>query len=93
LFSIPLYALLYGLAGGFDDAGLAEFRRAADMQPFLGGMSRVFYAASALGARLSPLHNRFPVTIREAAMAEARSLTIEKVSLAPPPDDGASVPQ
>ncbi|MBN1640039.1 MAG: hypothetical protein JXA09_02295 [Anaerolineae bacterium] len=82
LFSIPLYSLLYGLAGGWDDAGLVEFRRAVEMQPFLHWMSWLFYAASALGARYSPLHNRFPVTIREAAMAEARSLTEEKVSLA-----------
>jgi hypothetical protein len=59
------------------------------MQPFLGWMSRVFYASAALGARVSPLHNRFPVTIREAALAEARSLTEEKVSLASPSTVGA----
>jgi O-antigen/teichoic acid export membrane protein len=82
LFSIPLYSFWYGLFGGWDDATLNEFRRAAGMQPFLGLMSRWFYQSSALGARLSPLHNRFPITIREAAMEEARSLTAERVSLA-----------
>jgi O-antigen/teichoic acid export membrane protein len=82
LFSIPLYSFWYGLFGGWDDATLNEFRRAAGMQPFLGFMSRWFYQSSALGARLSPLHNRFPITIREAAMEEARSLTAERVSLA-----------
>jgi len=82
LFSIPLYSFWYGLFGGWDDATLNEFRRAAGMQPFLGLMSRWFYQSSALGARLSPLHNRFPITIREAAMEEARSLTEERVSLA-----------
>jgi hypothetical protein len=33
------------------------------------------------GSKISPLHNRFPITIREAALAEARSLTEEKVRL------------
>ena len=48
---------------------------------------RVYYAGSdgsvktALGARLSPLNNRFPISIRPAAMEEARSLTLEKVRL------------
>jgi len=36
---------------------------------------------SALGARVSPLNNRFPISIYESAMAEARSLTEEKVKL------------
>ncbi len=82
LFSIPLYAFLYGFFGGWDDAVLQEFRRAVDMQPFLRWMSWLFYSASHLGGRVSPLHNRFPITIRDAAMEEALSLTAEKVSLA-----------
>ena len=42
----------------------------------------LFWGASALGARLSPLHGRFPIEIRPAAVEEARTLTAEKVSLA-----------
>lgn len=81
LFSIPLYGVLYGLFGGWDDATLGEFERAVGMQPFLKWMSQVFFVCSRFGARLSPLHNRFPITIRERAMAEAWSLTAEKVKL------------
>ncbi|MBN1935384.1 MAG: hypothetical protein JW934_12005 [Anaerolineae bacterium] len=81
LFSIPLYSFFYGLLGGWDDATLGEFRRAVDMQPMLRFMSVIFYHASALGARISPLHGRFPIAIRDEAMAEAESLTRERVSL------------
>jgi hypothetical protein len=33
------------------------------------------------GAKLSPLHNRFPITMRESAMNEAKLLTEERVKL------------
>ncbi|MBN1582658.1 MAG: hypothetical protein JXA89_18250 [Anaerolineae bacterium] len=82
LFSYPLYTFLYGLFGGWDDATLDELRRAVDMQPFLRFMAWIFYRTTALGARISPLHNRFPISIRDAAMAEAESLTAERVNLA-----------
>jgi hypothetical protein len=82
LFSYPLYAFLYGLAGGWDDGTLDEFRRAGELLPFLRPMARLFWRSSALGARISPLHNRFPITIRGEALTEAESLTAEKVNLA-----------
>ena len=41
----------------------------------------VIWKATDLGARLSPLHNRFPIRIRPAAMLEAQELTAEKVQL------------
>ncbi len=41
----------------------------------------LFWAGSALGARLSPLHGRFPIDIHAAAVDEARSLTGERVEL------------
>jgi O-antigen/teichoic acid export membrane protein len=82
LFSYPLYTFLYGFFGGWDDATLEEAKRAASMLPFLKFMATIFWKATALGARLSPLHNRFPITNREEAMEEARSLTVEKVNLA-----------
>jgi hypothetical protein len=44
-------------------------------------VSVIFLYPSKWGARISPLHNRFPITMREAAQAEARSLTLEKVKL------------
>ena len=82
LFSYPLYTFLYGLFGGWDDATLAEARRASAMLPFLKFMARIFWTATAIGARLSPLHNRFPITNRADAMEEAHSLTAEKINLA-----------
>jgi hypothetical protein len=39
------------------------------------------YEPTALGARLSPLNNRFPITNRAEAMVEAEALTKEKVKL------------
>ena len=82
LFSYPLYTFLYGLFGGWDDATLEEARRASTMLPFLKFMARIFWKSTALGARLSPLHNRFPITNRADAIEEAHSLTAEKVNLA-----------
>jgi hypothetical protein len=41
----------------------------------------VFVVPSRWGAKLSPLHNRFPITMRESAMAEAKLLTEQKVKL------------
>jgi hypothetical protein len=40
-----------------------------------------FLESTELGAHVSPLHNRFPITNRRAALEEAISLTHERVSL------------
>jgi hypothetical protein len=72
---------LYGLVGGWDDGTLGELREAVDMTGGLRPVVWLVWASSAAGARLSPLHNRFPVRIRPAAMEEARALTLEKVRL------------
>jgi hypothetical protein len=40
-----------------------------------------YYQPTALGARISPLHGRFPITNRAAAMEEAQALTAERVKL------------
>ncbi len=80
--SLPVFMFLYGLFGGWDDATLAEFHQAAAMTgPVRGMVTWMMVKPTALGARLSPLNNRFPISIREAAMVEARELTEEKVRL------------
>ena len=80
--SLPVFMFLYGLFGGWDNATLAEFREASRMTgPVRGMVDWLMVKPTALGARLSPLNNRFPISIREAAMEEARSLTEEKVKL------------
>jgi len=81
LVSYPLFAFFYGLFGGWDDPTLAELRRAVDLSSFMRPLAWLFWAATALGARISPLHGRFPVDVRPAALAEARSLMEERVSL------------
>jgi O-antigen/teichoic acid export membrane protein len=75
LFSFPVYAFFYGLFGGWDADTLAELRHSADLSGFMRPMSRLFWASTALGARLSPLHGRFPIQLRDSALLEARSLT------------------
>ena len=81
LLSYPLFAFFYGLFGGWDYETLVELRRAADLSALVRHFAWLFWAATALGARLSPLHGRFPIDIREAALAEARSLTEERVEV------------
>ncbi|MCU0521610.1 MAG: hypothetical protein MUF84_13055 [Anaerolineae bacterium] len=79
--SYPVYAFLYGLFGGWDDNTLGEFGRGTNLASFMRPMARLFYHASRLGARVSPLHDRFPITIYDEARREAEALTEEKVAL------------
>lgn len=83
LFSFPLYAFLYGLAGGWDDDTLAELREAARLSSFMRPLAWLFWKCNELGARISPLHNRFPITIRAGAMEEAAILTRSRVNVVP----------
>lgn len=79
--SFPVYMFLYGLFGGWDQATLDEFKLAASLTGFVRPLAWTMWASSALGARISPLNNRFPITNRKAAMEEARKLTEERVKL------------
>ena len=80
--AMPVFFFLYALVGGWDDAGLDEVAEAGQMTGFLRGVVKaVFVLPSKWGARLSPLHNRFPIAMRDEAMNEARLLTEEKVKL------------
>ena len=90
LFSFPLYAFFYGLAGGWDDDTLGELAHAVRLSSFMRPMAWLFWYANALGARISPLHGLFPITIRAAAMAEADQLTCSRVLIGgeKPADDG-----
>jgi O-antigen/teichoic acid export membrane protein len=80
--SMPFFFFFYALAGGWDKAGLDEVTEASQMTGFLRPVVNiVFVLPSKWGAKLSPLHNRFPITMRESAMAEAKLLTEQKVKL------------
>jgi hypothetical protein len=63
-------------------AGLEETVEACQMTGFLCPVVNIiFVLPSKWGAKISPLHNHFPITMRAAAMAEAKLLTEEKVRL------------
>jgi O-antigen/teichoic acid export membrane protein len=79
--SFPIYMFFYGFFGGWDQATLDELKAAAELTGGLRPLSRSVWASTALGARISPLHGRFPITIRDAALQEAADLTNEKVKL------------
>jgi hypothetical protein len=79
--SYPIFAFLYAFFGGWDDDTLEEVQRAASLAGFMKPLAWLFWAASVLGARISPLHGRFPITIRADALVEARALQDERVSL------------
>ncbi len=81
--SLYIYSFVSGLSGTWDDNTLNEFKRASRMVRIrgLGWLSRRFYGSVALGARISPLHNRFPIDIYDEAMQEAKELTLAKKQL------------
>ena len=81
LISYPLYAFLYGLAGGWDHDTLAEVRHSAQLSNFMRPLANLFWAATALGSRISPLSDRFPIDIRSQALDEAKTLTNERVKV------------
>jgi O-antigen/teichoic acid export membrane protein len=79
--SFPLYMFLYGLFGGWDPDTLSELKSAARQTGWMRPLACLVWASTWLGTRLSPLHGRFPITIRTAALEEARGLTLERVKL------------
>ena len=79
--SFPVFMFFYGFFGGWDNATLNELKDAVELTGALRPLAWVVWASTALGARISPLHNRFPITIREDALREAEALTREKVKL------------
>jgi hypothetical protein len=81
ILGLYFYAFIYGLIGGFDDGTLSEFKRATGMAKGVWIFAKPLWQITALGARLSPLHNKFPITIFDEAQIEAKSLTEEKKEL------------
>lgn len=80
--SFPLYNFFYALFGGWDQATLDELKDAVEMTGSFRWLAYVLtYWPSRAGAQLSPLTDRFPISIRTEAMREAQSLTHERVKL------------
>jgi O-antigen/teichoic acid export membrane protein len=79
--SLPWYCFWNGFFGGWDNRGLAVLRQAVRISNIGRPIAALIYESSALGARLSPLHGRFPITLYAQAHQEARELTLTKVPL------------
>jgi O-antigen/teichoic acid export membrane protein len=79
--SFPLYSFFYGLFGGWDNNTLNDFHRAVNISNFAKPITWLFWKTSSIGARISPLHGKFPVKIYDEAMQEADALTQERVKL------------
>lgn len=79
--SYPIFAFIYGLFGGWDDATLEEVHRAVEISTLVKPFAWLFWKSTALGASISPLHNRFPISNRQDALDEALSLKQERVNL------------
>lgn len=75
-----VYAFFLGLFGGFDDQTMGELDRATGMVagPVVSQLSRLYYRMAAIGARVSPLHGRFPISVFDPAYGEAAELTAIK---------------
>lgn len=70
-----IYAFIDGFLGGFCDNTLDELDVATNMVTGVKGLARAYYKMVALGAKHSPLHNKFRVKVYEAAFEEAKELT------------------
>ena len=77
------YAFLDGLLGGYDDNTLKEFEKASQMVtlPIIRNFAKGIYKSAEIGARISPLHNKFSIDIYKKGMEEAFELTLEKQKL------------
>ncbi|MHA1729503.1 MAG: lipopolysaccharide biosynthesis protein [Promethearchaeota archaeon] len=73
-----IHSFFYGFFGGYDDNTLKELDVASDMVTGVNKLARFYYKCAATGARISPLHNKFPIKIYEEAMKEADEITAIK---------------
>ncbi|MBY9001452.1 MAG: lipopolysaccharide biosynthesis protein [Candidatus Heimdallarchaeota archaeon] len=76
-----VFAFVASFFGAFDDNTLEELRQASLMAKGLQFMAKPLFIVSKWGAKISPLHNRFPISVFEEASAEAKQLTEEKAKL------------
>ncbi|MGC9393282.1 MAG: lipopolysaccharide biosynthesis protein [Anaerolineae bacterium] len=73
---LALYGFFTALLGGWDDGGIAELARATRLSGLGWPLAWLLTTTVRLGAQLSPLHGRFPATLREFAEEEARAATL-----------------
>ncbi|MCU0522867.1 MAG: hypothetical protein MUF84_19540 [Anaerolineae bacterium] len=76
LTSLLVYAFLTALMGGWDDGALADLRQAARLSSIGLPFAWLLLQCVRLGARVSPLHGRFPIALYDWAQQEAAALTL-----------------
>jgi len=81
LIALYIYAFVAGFFGAFDDNTLGELKTATEMAGGFKFMSKPLYKMSEWGAKISPFHNKFKVSIFDEASKEAMELTEEKTAL------------
>ncbi len=79
--TLLLYAFLTALLGGWDDGGLNELHRAVAISGIGRPFAWLLWWTIRLGARISPLHGRFPCLLYDLAHEEAQSLTFAQRTL------------
>ena len=75
LLSLPVYAFLTALLGGWDDGSLTDLHVATEISGVGYPFAWIMLQAVRLGTRLSPLHGRFPVGLHALAQEEALTVT------------------
>jgi len=73
--TLLLYAFLTSLLGGWDEGGLNELHRAVAISGIGRPFAWLLWWVIRLGARISPLHGRFPSLLYDLAHEEAQALT------------------
>ncbi|MHB1317645.1 MAG: hypothetical protein ACYCYF_03400, partial [Anaerolineae bacterium] len=76
LTSLLVYAFLTALLGGWDDGALADLAQATRLSSIGLPFAWLLLQCVRLGARVSPLHGRFPIGLYDWAQQEAAALTL-----------------
>ncbi len=81
LLGLYLYSFIASFFGAFDENTLGELKQATEMAGGFKFMAKPLYKLTEWGAKISPFHNKFKISIFEEATLEAQQLTEEKAQL------------
>jgi O-antigen/teichoic acid export membrane protein len=75
LLSLPIYAFLTSLLGGWDDGSLSDLHKATELSGVGYPFAWILLQVVRLGSQVSPLHGRYPVGLHALAQEEALTVT------------------
>ena len=81
LIGLYIFAFIASWFGAFDDNTLEEFKKATEMAGGFKFMAKPLFKMTEWGAKISPFHNKFKISIFDEAVKEAHQLTEEKAQL------------